>query len=690
MRLYSRNYRKDKDKSKKQPSFSAPELVSLDCPLFLPEASLSNTITQVPILWFVPPPNLNFIGRQELIQCLDNRLESPIVASTVGNTGETSIQALVGPGGFGKSQIAKHFAHKYRNRYQIVWWFNADSNMDEQFHFLARSLNEKFHSSINCDFLEPSQIIRKTLDILRQIADWLLIFDGVQDVIPMDDIPIQQTHSRGHVIITARNKNICTNPIQVPKYTHAEALDFLAAIIPSVASSEKEYMDNLAEELEEHPLALAQAAAYIQHTGASISRYLDLFTSQRSELWKREKVIVEERKESLHSLNTYHFTIESTIQMCLAKISNPLAHQILNVVCLLHYCNIPELALKNWISSFTTYNPDFDLYDTCSELLKHSILDTNHERHRTSYTVQKLVQEVIRDRLTEEEQVKYVRQLSGIISKLFDYDRDKKDTIASSSEYLHHAQKVLEHCKRLNNFSLDAGIILVKLGSYLVHVRFQPQEAKALLEVACGILENSTDPLTFQYYCKGLSYLSFCCYHLNLLQPAKDLADKVVFLYLHNNGNKEDEGLLSVYGTLGYIHLSFKDYPSSTRLCEKVLQIARETHNTEHPMAAAMYQLLAAIAIDQNNLNFAIQKLMECLEVKNKALGKEHPSTASCLHLLGKVLWRLKNTTAKQYTEKAYRIYVDALGADHTSTIDCQTELLAMYDDSTKTQGETT
>ena len=51
--------------------------------------------------------------------------------------------ALVGINGIGKTQLARMYAYKTQKEYQIIWFFDCNVDLNEQFVDLAKIINDK-------------------------------------------------------------------------------------------------------------------------------------------------------------------------------------------------------------------------------------------------------------------------------------------------------------------------------------------------------------------------------------------------------------------------------------------------------------------------------------------------------------------------------------------------------------------
>lgn len=177
--------------------------------------------------------------------------------------------ALVGTGGVGKTQLAADFAHKvweYRE-VDLLVWVNASSGptIISAYADAARRVGAASTSTADEQAAE---------DFLSWLADskgrkWLLVLDDVADTEYLDPLWPPQ-NERGRILITTRKHAVASTSIrrvtkrEVAMYSVAEALQYLRSILSgypgALAGSE-----DLVNDLDRHPLALAAAAAYIRY-----------------------------------------------------------------------------------------------------------------------------------------------------------------------------------------------------------------------------------------------------------------------------------------------------------------------------------------------------------------------------------------------------------------------------------------
>jgi hypothetical protein len=196
-------------------------------------------------------------------------------------------QAVYGLGGIGKTEIAVEYAHRYAAEYDIVWWVRAEhpDRVSDSFVKLGRQLNLQ-DSSGNRD-----RSVFSVMDALRKgqpHSRWLLIFDNAASPELITEY-IPRGPSSGHVIITSREQRWRTvtraEAIEVTEFPLEESIAFLRKRVKSLRPDGEDgpgtpSYDNarrLAEELDNLPIAMDHAAAYLDETHASVDAYLELY-----------------------------------------------------------------------------------------------------------------------------------------------------------------------------------------------------------------------------------------------------------------------------------------------------------------------------------------------------------------------------------------------------------------------------
>ncbi|HEY7145658.1 MAG TPA: FxSxx-COOH system tetratricopeptide repeat protein [Streptosporangiaceae bacterium] len=230
----------------------------------------------LPILGDVPPRNLNFTGREELLARLDSQVRSNPVTAVLPTARPP--YAMYGLGGVGKTQIVTEYIYRHAREYDIIWWITADTE------FLIESKLAQLAQRMGLPpAASPDQDAAAALVALRQgvrTDRWLLVFDNATEPAALQRF---LPSGPGHTLITSLNPgwNDLAEPILVDVFSVAESVDLLKRYLPRISTREAE---ELAETLGNLPLALEQAAALLRHSGMSIGEYRTYFAERASEL----------------------------------------------------------------------------------------------------------------------------------------------------------------------------------------------------------------------------------------------------------------------------------------------------------------------------------------------------------------------------------------------------------------------
>ena len=214
------------------------------------------------------PPAL-LAGREDLLADLD-------VVLAGGEGGGPRLAALYGLGGAGKTSVALAYAHRHLAETGIAWQLAAEDPavLAAGFGELAAQLGAR-------DGGDPVAAVHAILAAYP--AGWLLLFDNAPG--PEALAGFVPPGGDGRVLITSRNALWPPGRgLEVPVLDLDAAAGFLAA---RTGDADHQAAASLAEAVGGLPLALEQAAAYIQASGDSLAGYLAAFQQRRAEVMAR-------------------------------------------------------------------------------------------------------------------------------------------------------------------------------------------------------------------------------------------------------------------------------------------------------------------------------------------------------------------------------------------------------------------
>jgi hypothetical protein len=219
------------------------------------------------------PRPVFLVGREPLLAELDARL-----AGGPGQSGPRLV-ALYGIGGAGKTSVAVEYAHRHLAEVEVCWQFAAEDPavLAAEFGVLAAQLGAR-------EVVDPRDPVASVHGVLaRAQAGWLVVFDNALDRASLERF--MPPAGPGRVLVTTQNQHWPPGQaLEVPVLDIEVAEGFL---VSRTDDADWAAAGELATELGGLPLALEQAAAYMQATGTTLAAYLPLFRARQADLLAR-------------------------------------------------------------------------------------------------------------------------------------------------------------------------------------------------------------------------------------------------------------------------------------------------------------------------------------------------------------------------------------------------------------------
>lgn len=286
--------------SKKELNDSAPaRSSSLKLPLHLHLISDSKkeqfTETRkciLPCFMVSPFRNPDFVGRKDILTLMDENL-LPSQTSDPGSVQSTRFFALCGMGGIGKTDLAVEYVHARRKHFDAVFWIEAGgvSQLASEFGRIATTLGLK--APEEADSLESNIEIAKawlnasSSSVSGVDNNWLLVFDNADNLdIITDYVPY---HANGSVLVTSRDpfakEHFFSNGsgVDLEPLPATDSANLLRKLIakPNLAESpdEQDASIELANHMDNLPLAMTQMAGFIRRRHLSIREFVNLYAN---------------------------------------------------------------------------------------------------------------------------------------------------------------------------------------------------------------------------------------------------------------------------------------------------------------------------------------------------------------------------------------------------------------------------
>jgi len=315
--------------------------------------------------------------------------------------------------------------------------------------------------------------------------------------------------------------------VPLPVMSDTEAVDLLA--VRTNQSLEgydhkillaREQAGKLAELLGYLPLALDQAAAYIVETGSRFEDYIKLYQTHGMKLLQRRGMLASEADHPKSVAVTWLLSFEKVEKQ------SALAVQVLQQCAFLYADGILE-------ETFQAVDK-FEFGEALVEILKYSLLQ--HDRERNLLMMHRLVQEVLRAQLSDEQQAVAEQVIDLLTMACPNLDLQQSNYIKwlkRSGEWLLNAQQGEQWMQRWQLQSEDVGALLNDMGYYLLEIAAY-DKALPLFEQASKIWEQvlgEQHPL----YAQSLNNLAGLYYSqgevgkaLPLFEQAVEIAVKVL------------------------------------------------------------------------------------------------------------------------------------------------------------------
>jgi tetratricopeptide (TPR) repeat protein len=610
---------------------------------------------QLPAIWNLPARSPTFTGREDLLTQLGSRL-----GASADQDGAVAVVplALYGLGGVGKTQLALEYAYRHAADYDLAWWIPAQNPITIP--TALAQLGSQLDIPETDDQLKLARAVLRALGARRR---WLLVFDNAEE--PDDLAGWLPTAGGGHVLLTSRHPDwsALAQPVQVGVLPHDKATELLLRRSPDDdAASAAE----LAEELGDLPLALEQAAAYLEREGTPLAAYLDAFRRRREELLSRGRAIA------------YQGQVDTTWQLSIDKVA-PAGIELLRLCAFLAPEAIPldlfapqPALLPSALRAAVATDGELGVHEAAGACYRYSLVDRDRARIR----VHRLVQQVVRARLAERDQRAMITIVTELLAAAFPISIEQLASPSSwprCAELLPHLLAAAEHARQAKTAEAAAANLLMRAGSYLEH-RGDYRAARGLLEWALAMVEAARGPdqLEVAYVLNALGYLLHT-------QRDPDQEDLAAARAAHERALRisqaalgpEHEDVGRTLNNLGHVLLAQGDLDGARAYLERALAVSKAALGVDHPEVASVLNNLGRVFRAKGNLADARAAHERALAIKeaHPDFGPDSPSVARTRWLLSGVLQDQGDLAeARAQLERAHAIFQATLGLEHPDT----------------------
>jgi tetratricopeptide (TPR) repeat protein len=556
---------------------------------------------QGPEISNLPARNRNFSGRGELLEDLHARLQAEAAAAVVP-TG-----AVHGLGGVGKTELALEFAHRFASDYEVAWWVPAElpTSATAALAALARRLGVE-------DVADQGKMVAGLFDQLRRRDRWLLVYDNAER--PDRLAELLPPGGGGQVLVTSRWSawGQQATPLRVTVLARDESIAFLRR---RTGIDDDAALDALAELLGDLPLALEEAAAYLEETQDDIDQYLELVGERSRELFGLDRPPADEHEDQRRVATIWSLSLDRVHQEA------PAAEALLSL------CAFLAPDIPRGLPREQPHVLPEELAEAVSDPLVYNRVLAVVGRYSlatvspTAVGVHRLVQAVIQARLGEVGERRWAEAAVRLLRATFPLARWEVASWPACERLLPQVLAVAGHAERLAVAGEAAGWLLDRASSYL-RERGQYRQARPIAERALAVTEAVLGP------------------------------DDPEVAWRHNN--------------LGRVLHALGDLAGARAQLERALAIGEATLGPHHPDVAAWRNDLGLVLQDLGDLEGARVQYERALAISEAALGPDHPHVGIRRNNLGRLLRALGDLQgARVQLERALVIDEAALGPDH-------------------------
>lgn len=585
---------------------------------------------------------------------------------------------LYGLGGCGKSALAIEFAYRVATRRaRLVFWVPAISQ--ESFETAYREIGARLRMPGIADGnADVKKLVQSQLNS-ENMEEWLMIVDNADDhdvllgVTDSNPKPVRLRDylprgSRGAILFTTRSRKLAEalTPSSVLEVTNMGKVDVKQLLTRRISKKtlldDDTAVDELLVLLTNLPLAIVQAAAFMNNNDMSVRDYISLFCNAET-----ETELFSERFEDPSRYDELDNTIAKTWQISFEQIRkhDQLAADYLSFMACIDRINIPRSLLPPATSPVQQTKALGTLKGYA--FITEQVNVTGKQGGSKFYDMHRLVHMASAHWLQKHNQ--RATWVDVAIARLEDvlplYPNDELQNRTEWAVYLPHTL----HVANLNGVvgTLPSAEVLYRVG-----------------ECQDSLGQYSTAEITFRQVLL-VQEKELGMEHSSTLQTLEDLADvldsqgayaeaeimirKTIELREKVLGY-ENVATLRSMGYLAVVLDSQGMYAEAEAIHRKTLELQRKISGEENTNTLWSMNNLARTLDKQGKHAEAEMMHRETLELSKKVLGEEHSDTlVSMSNLAGTLDGQKKYAEAEILYRKALELRQRVLGEKHPSTL---------------------
>ena len=540
-----------------------------------------------------------------------------------------------------KTRIALEYAFRQKESNTVsVFWVNASTaeQMERSYKEIAKEARLVESEDPSLDQLQQVKLWLES----KESGNWLMVIDNADD----ENLFYGEDENRGQksfrifqklaqyfpqrpngsILLTTRNKMLgfkftsVHGVITIPKMSVSESKGLLVENLEG--EHDDQDLTDMVEILENLPLALVQAAAFIKENSQSISDYLQMYRESDSTRIKLLSQDFEDDESRPDSNNPVAGTLAISFEQL--RRNNHQAADILSLMSVLDRHAIPKSLLSLDCG-------DVELEKSLGTLKAFSLITPESSQ---AFNLHHLVYLAMRNWLSLNKELdSWTGKALVFLLKLFPFPESENQEIwmaylphahtVLNSDYLPPSQKVAQA-----TLLFEVSMALQQKGDY-DGAEIMAQKSLDLRERVPG--ETHIDTL------HSLSNLG-----LIFWRQGKNLEAEKIYRQVLDSSEKmlgnEHSHTLNVVNNLASVLNRQGKFQKAEKLHRRALSGTENTLGKEHPDTLISVSNLASVLSHQGKYEEAEKLYRRALSGNENTLGKEHPVTLMSVDSLGSVL----------------------------------------------------
>jgi tetratricopeptide (TPR) repeat protein len=538
--------------------------------------------------------------------------------------------AISGLGGIGKTQVALQFVHFVRENYpefSIFWLQAMDMETFKQGYMgIAEAMGIKKRPTSP----EDLAVLAQQHLCAKSAGKWLLIVDNLDDVdllYGQDQIKgllnMLPENDDGLTLFTTRHGAVAqhvagSDVIELGGMTEGETIELLerSLIRRDNTHGNKDMMDLLTE-LEYLPLAVKQAAAYVNTNKSSVSEYIILLKNTTEDAFAIMSTDFGDKTRCSNLTNAIAKTWTITFDKILHL--DPIAADLLKFMSCIEWRAIPYSILPAACSKAR-------LAKAIGLLCAFSLIERID--HGTKFNMHRLVHLAtriwVRRKCEEEETIKAAfKQLSEVFP--CDYYTDHE----TWREYMPHVDCIERYNRHYN--SSERAELCMRVGKFILGDE-RVEEAIVWLQKSCEWRDNNLPPHNTQRL-TSQRYLAMAYRQNGQLKESIEILDCVISIPLSVLAEADPDRLSSQY-QLAISYQASGQTEKSIKLLEDIVGIQAILIPPNDDGRLASQHMLAMAYQANGRIHESIELLEHIIGTQGESLAEDDPKRLASQHRL--------------------------------------------------------